>query len=393
MKLTGRLRGSQLDGTIVGQTGVILRTQVVIFAAVTALAAPVSGRQKVPDVIPGEPWRLLRVLTAGPFRFRILQSAKERSLESAVVQGSVTEKVAWTTIDVGYVGDRGIGDNPAALVVTATPIDGGAPDLFLVHVGTSLNSGGPVTPASQFLVRRDDARARLVCRLPDEPVEIAILETRPALAFTVSAAAERIRFVAGQNELCELKPSQAQAPAPEKNLLFEATVAQGEMFRASGAWKKAGDAFQQALHLRPTGREAEWLARSAIDVRSNYNDIGCWLYRDDLRERPIGGLLKLLLDSYDDYLSLFPKTEYAAQVRYRKADQLERCNHLEAAALLFKEVFEGSPKDELSPYARQHHDAVVDLIRQREQKPSSTKGAAAQPRVEPDGPATRGPTP
>jgi hypothetical protein len=245
-----------------------------------------------------------------------------------------------------------------------------------------------------------------VCRLPDEPVEISILETTPALIFAITAGGERVRFVARTNELCELEPSDPQGSDSAKKLLFEATVAQGEMFRTAEVWKKAGDAFQRALHLRPTGRGAEWLAGSAIAMRSSYNDLQCWQTGgDDLRELPINGLLTLRLESYDDYLSFFPKSENAARVRYWKADLLDGCNHFEAAAHLYKEVSEGSREDELSKFARQKYDAIVERIRRRDQKglakdkenrmqpPNSTRGAAAQPGVEPNGPSARGLTP
>ena len=225
-----------------------------------------------------------------------------------------------------------------------------------------------------------------MCRLPDEPVEISILETTPALIFAITAGGERVRFVARTNELCELEPSDPQGSDSAKKLLFEATVAQGEMFRTAEVWKKAGDAFQRALHLRPTGRGAEWLAGSAIAMRSSYNDLQCWQTGgDDLRELPINGLLTLRLESYDDYLSFFPKSENAARVRYWKADLLDGCNHFEAAAHLYKEVSEGSREDELSKFAQQKYDAIVERIRRRDQKGSPRTKRIACNRPTPPG--------
>jgi len=150
------------------------------------------------------------------------------------------------------------------------------------------------------------------------------------------------------------------------------------MFRTAEAWKKAGDAFQRALHLHPTGGGAEWLARSAIDVRSNYNDL-LWQCRAStgVQELPIEGLAKLLLESYDDFLSLFPTSDNAPQVRYRKADLLEACHHFEAAARLYKEVLKGSPQSELGQFALQRYEFTVEMARQREQNkpPAGPQGS------------------
>jgi len=372
------------------------RTRIGILALVTALAAPASGRTKVPDVVPGEGWRLLRELTAGPLRFRIYQSGTERSLTFAVASSSTDRKWIGPTLDDGHVGDPGLGGDPGALSVSVQPVDGPARELFLVHVNTAPGAAAKLTTASHFLVRREKAQVRLVCRLPDEPTEISILETAPALIFEAGVGGDRVRFVARNNDLCELARSDQQSPTSAK-LLFEATVAQAEMFRTAEVWKKAGDAFQRALYLRSTGRDAEWLARSAIDMRSGYNDLlwECTANRS-VEELPIRGAAKLLLESYDDYLSFFPTSQDAPQVHYRKGDLLEACHHFETAAQQYKQVIESSPNSELGQFARQRYELTVEMARQRGQKEPATnplKSPADHPSVQPAGPGPRRPTP
>jgi len=370
---------------------IILRLQLAIFVLLSGFAVSASGRSTVPDVIPGEGWRLVRQLPAGPFRLGVYQAGKQLSLRLADGKGAVAGNDAWITVDDGLVvGDPGLGSNPSTLTVATTLIDSRVSGLFVIHVSTSAVSVGVPTAASHFVVRRENGKSRLICRLPDGPGEVAILETTPALILVVTAGGEHVRFSAGDNALCVLEPSEAEpGPGPAQELLLAATVAQGEMFRTAGDWKRAGDAFQRALHLRPTGRGAERLARSAIEMRSNYNDLQCWQQdRDDLRELPIQGLLKLRLESYDDYLSFFPNNEDAARVRYREADLLDGCNHLEAAARLYREVSQSSPDVALGRYARQRYDAILERIRRRDQNGPSThptNGAAAKPAVEPAG--------
>ena len=329
---------------------------------VTVLALPVLGRDRAPHVVPGQPARLLRELAVKPFRFRIYDQAGERFLACALAEGAAGRGAQWATLGVG---GGGLGGNPYAFVVDVSPIDARRGDLFVVHITTAKTTDARWRSDSRYLVRRVAAKPRLVCRLPGGPVELSILAVTPDLAFSLVAGKERIRYVVRGDDLCRMEVPSLSTPTSADNLLYNATLTEGAMFRGVGRWKEAGDAFQRALRLRPAGAEAEAVAIEAIRMRASYSDFG-WSDPEDPREVAVDGVWKLLLESYDDYLRRFPQTEMSASVRYRKAGLLQTRNHLEEAARLYKEVFEGFPDHALSSSARGAYAELVQRIRRRE---------------------------
>jgi hypothetical protein len=355
----------------------VIRAQIVALAVLTGLATPALGRPKVPDIVPGPAWGLLREVTVGPFRFSLYEAGDERDLRVSLAGRAKRHEQA-VVIDAG---GKEVGGEPPGPVVEVTPLDDRTPDLFLVHVTARSSAAGLSVRETRFLVRRENPKPRLVCQLPGGPLKVSVSAVEPSLELSVCGGPECLRFVARGDDLCTLEGPSAPSPASPNDFLRAATVVQGGMFRTAERWRDAAASFQRALHLRPTGQGAEWLALEVIHMRSDYNDLQCWPSDPgDFHELPIDGLLKLLVESYDEYLSYFPGTEMAGNVRYQKAGLLELCNRLEEAALFYKEVFDRSPEHPLSVYAREGHARVVELIRRRDAtKPPPTERSPAAP--------------
>jgi hypothetical protein len=164
---------------------------------------------------------------------------------------------------------------------------------------------------------------------------------------------------------------------------YQAAVDSAERLRKDERWREAGDAFLRALRLRPSSGDGESIALNAIEMHSNFHDLQCWPEPNELREQPIAGQLARLFVAYDAYLDLFPTTEAGAKIRYRKASQLESCNHFREAAQLYKDVGTRDPGLELAPYANEaYRRCTDDARRQKLQKPRSRdKRAPGQPAV------------
>jgi hypothetical protein len=330
-----------------------------------ALAAEAAGPAGAPDVIPGIPNRLLREVTAGPFRLRVVQSGPERVLTVADATGPNGGRATWTTLDVG---DRAIDGDPGDLGFSVTPLDRRVGDLFLVQVTSGREGSARID--TRYLVRRAPGHPRLVCHVPraEGEVQVSIAAVTPALVIAMAAGAEQVRFTVGKDDVCRLTLPETGG-APSGDLAYRATLAQADMFRALERWEEAGDTFARALRLRPGAPGAEAIAISAMKARSNYLDLQCMPREGNLRRLPIDRLLKKQLDSYGDYLARFPTTDLATKVRFRRASQLELCGHLEEARDLYREILERAPGAELAPHARQHHEEVIRLIRERDGKP------------------------
>jgi hypothetical protein len=355
------------------------------------LGTPPTGPVKAPDVVPGIPNRILRELDAGPLRVRIVQGP-ERWLIVATAEAAKAGNAVWTSLDAGSEAIQG---EPAAMTFSVGPVDRRINDLFMIQLTRSRGAGAKLT--SRYVVRLTAGRPQFLCRLPQAGVgmEVSVVALVPSLLINVNSAAEQVRFVLRNDDTC-LMSSSGTGGSRSGDLAYSATLAQAEMFRAMGRWEEAGDAFQQALRFRPDSPAAEQIAIWAMRMRSNYFDLQCYPGDNATRRLPITGLLKKLFDSYDDYHSLFPATDVATKVRFRKAAQLETCGHLEEAAALYRQILETRPSDELAPYARELREEAEAAIRKRDRSLAAPRAKvkgrqvapsseSAQPGVAPDG--------
>ncbi len=146
---------------------------------------------------------------------------------------------------------------------------------------------------------------------------------------------------------------------------YQAALDSAERLRKDERWREAGDVFLRALRLRPHSADAEAIALNAIKMHSNFDDLQCWPEPNKLREQPIEGQLARLFVAYDVYLDLFPETEAGTKIRYRKASQLESCNHFREAAQLYKEVGTRHPNLELASYANEAYRRCTDGVRRQ----------------------------
>ena len=292
-----------------------------------------------------------------------MQSGPERSLAVANATPKAG-RATWTTLDSNGEAIQG---DPGDFTFSVAPIDRRIGDFFLIQMTNSRE--GSATIRGRYLVRRTKSSPRYVCSFPQTEVEahVSIAELTPSPVVVITADAEQARFIVGKDDVCRLAIPEV-GNAPSGDLVYRSTLAQGNMFRAMGRWDEAGDWYQRALRLRPGASGGERIATWAIFMRSNFFDLQCTPKEGDLRKLPIDGLLKKRFEAYDDYLARFPATDLANKWRFRKASDLQLCGYLEEARELYREVLERAPDSELAPYAREHRDALADLIRQRDQK-------------------------
>jgi hypothetical protein len=121
------------------------------------------------------------------------------------------------------------------------------------------------------------------------------------------------------------------------------------------------------------------MAIKAIQMHSSFHDMGCfWKHagKTDKGPVPVDGQLAKLFEAYDVFLTLFPSSTMVATIRYRKASDLEACNHFREAAELYRQVYEGNPDRELVRYAR----AGYRRAHRREGKTSGARDHGGVPR-------------
>jgi hypothetical protein len=254
---------------------------------------------------------------------------------------------------------------PAELMATATPLPRTA-DLFLVELRRTVPA--PNDLRHDYLVRLGGKGTELVCRfaLPPGPGALKLQVVTPSpFTFEISSSSssgERIPYGLDQNGVC--RPSLPTGTPSE--FAYENAFAHAEMLYGLGRWGEAGDAQELVLHMRPQGSHTEDAALAAILARGNFLDLQCFPPPGSLEPQPIEGLLAKKIDGYDDYVRFFPASDRAVEMTYRKARELEGCNHLEEAAALFKNVADRRPVHALSSQAKELYRHVQTEIARRD---------------------------
>lgn len=336
-----------------------------VVAGIVLLVAGVAHARppKAPDVVPGiaANYRIVKVFTPAPLvvwlahlwgRHMVLAAPAAPKSPFAILDAGPSPMLEATA--------------PSDLKVTVAELPRTA-DLFLVD----LQSAAPdpaVARRTYYLVHRTESSARLVCRFagPNSgPLSFHAVSSSPFTFQITSAAAEReqVRYVVENQGLCRpIFP----AGGPTTDLAYDLAFEHATMLHGLERWMEVPGAFDIVIHARPDGAHAERSAGSAMRAWSNVLDLQCFPRKGDLRPQPIEGWLAKQLHSFDDYIELFPGSDTAVDAMYRKARQLWGCNHLEAAAELFKTIAETAPTHSLARDASQLHGYVREYIARRD---------------------------
>jgi len=117
--------------------------------------------------------------------------------------------------------------------------------------------------------------------------------------------------------------------------------------------------------MRPRAPEAENHAYLSIVDQSSYFDGGCTFESEHGEPVPIPSDMSGILRAIDDYVSFFPKSDLVSTMLYRKASLLMECRHHDAAAQIYRTIYEKFPDTELAELSRTRH---ADAMQMRDAK-------------------------